>query len=194
MFYGHIMSVATFRFYEEMNDFLPAPLRKSDVEFFFDKQTTVGAALDAFGIPRQAVELILVNSETVDFGRVIEHGDRVAIYPMFESIQVGPLLRVRGKALRKTRFAVDPDLGPLAQALKNRGADVYFSPVLSRPLLIEIARSERRVLLTRHKGWIEGEGLAHAILVGGDDVEKEAERILRRLDLEGEGGYDPSDP
>ena len=188
------MSLATFRFYEEMNDFLPEPLRKMDVQFFFDKETTVGAALDAFGIPGRAVELILVNSETVDFGRIIEHGDRVAVYPMFESIHVGPLLRVRGKALRKTRFAVDPDLGPLAQVLKNRGADVYFSLFLSRHLLIEIARSERRVLLTRNKGWIESEGLARAILVEGDDVEQEAERILRRLDLEGEERHDPTDP
>ncbi len=188
------MSLATFRFYEELNDFLLEPLRKRDVEFFFDKETTVGSALDAFGIPRQAVELILVNSETVNFGRIIEHGDRVAVYPMFESIHVGPLLRVRKIALRKTRFVVDPDLGPLAQALKNLGADVHFSPFLSRPQLIEVVRSERRVLLTRHAGWIEAEGLAHAILVRGGDVEQEAERILRRLDLEGERGHDCTDP
>jgi hypothetical protein len=188
------MSLATFRFYEELNDFLTEPLRKRDVEFFFDKETTVGAALDAFGIPRQAVELILVNSETVDFGRIIERGDRVAVYPMFESIHVRPLLRVRKKALRKTRFAADPDLGPLAQALKNRGADVYLSPFLPRPQLIEVVRSERRVLLTRHAAWIEAEGLTHAILAGDGDVEKEAERILRRLDLEEEEGNDPTDP
>ena len=132
---GHIMSLATFRFYEELNDFLPEPLRKRDVEFFFDKETTVGVALEAFGIPRQAVELILVNSETVDFGCIIAHGDRVAVYPMFESIHVGPLLRVRKKALRKTRFAVDPDLGPLAQALKKpRGGCLFLTFFVSPPI------------------------------------------------------------
>jgi hypothetical protein len=185
------MSLATFRFYEELNDYLPEPLRKKDVGFFFDEETTAGAALEAFGIPRQAVELILVNSETVDFGRIIAHGDRVAVYPMFESIHVGPLLRVRKNALRKTRFAVDPDLGPLAQALKNRGANVCFSPFLSRFQLSETARSEQRILLTRDEGWIEAEGLARAILVRGGDVEREAERILRLLDLVGEGGVHP---
>jgi hypothetical protein len=185
---GYIVSLATFRFYEELNDFFPEPLRKRDVAFFFDKETTVGVALEAFGIPRQAVELILVNSETKDFGCIIAHGDRVAVYPMFESIDVGPLLRVRKKAQRMTRFAVDPDLRPLAQALKCRGADVCFSPFLSRPQLSDIARSEKRILLTRHAGWIEAEGLTHAILVRGDDMEREAGRILRLLDLEREGG------
>lgn len=185
------MPLATFRFYEELNDYLPAALRKRDVDFFFDKETTVGAALEAFGIPREAVELILVNSESVDFGRCIDHGDRLAVYPMFESIHVGPLLRVRKETLRKTRFAVDPDLGALAQALKNREADVFFSPFLSRSQLSDKARSEQRILLTRCGGWVEAEGLARVIFVKGKDVEREAERILRLLDLEGEGEGPP---
>jgi hypothetical protein len=182
------MSLATFRFYEELNDYLPEPLRKRDMDFFFDKEMTVGAALGAFGIPGQAVELILVNAETVDFGRILAHGDRVAVYPMFESIHVGPLLRLRKRTLRKTRFAVDSDLGPLAQALKNRGADICFSASLSRPELTAIARSEYRILLTSHQEWIEAEGLSHAILVREGDAEQEADRILRLLDLEGERG------
>jgi uncharacterized protein len=182
------MSTATFRFYEELNDFLPKSHRKRDLDFFFEKEMTVGAVLEAFGIPREAVELILINDESVDFGRLILDGDRVAVYPMFESINVGPLLRVREKTLRKTRFVVDSDLYLLARALRERGADVYFSPSLSRPQLIEIARSERRVVLTRRAQWTEAEGLARAIVVREGDFEREAERILRRLDLEGEGG------
>jgi hypothetical protein len=180
------MPLATFRFYEELNDYLPEPLRKKDVDLFFEKGMTVGAALEAFGIPGQAVELILVNSETVDFRRIIAQGDRVAVYPMFESIHVGPLLRIRKRALRKTRFAVDSDLGPLAQALKNRGADICFSPSFTRSELSAVARSEYRILLTGQQEWIEAGGLSHAILVKGGDAEREAERILRLLDLGGE--------
>jgi hypothetical protein len=185
------MSLATFRFYEELNDYLPEPLRKREVALFFDKEMTVGAALEAFGIPGRAVELILVNAETMDFGRIIAHGDRVAVYPMFESIHVGPLLRVRKNTLRKTRFAVDSDLSPLAQALKKSGADICFSASLSRTELTAIARSEHRILLTNHQEWIEVEGLTHAILVREGDAEQEADRILGLLGLEGEGGVRP---
>jgi hypothetical protein len=188
------MTLATFRFYEELNDFLPEAARKADVNFFFAEDTTIGAALEAFGVPREAVELILVNSESVDFSCILAQGDRVAVYPMFESMHVGPLLRVREKVLRKTRFAVDPDLGPLARALENRGADVCYSSSLTYAQLGEIARGERRVLLTRHAGWIKAEGFAHAILVEGKDEALEADRILRRLDLAGEGGGDPTGP
>jgi len=71
------MTLATFRFYEELNDFLPEAARKADVDFFFNEETTIGAALEAFGVPREAVELILVNSESVDFSCILAQGDRV---------------------------------------------------------------------------------------------------------------------
>ncbi len=177
------MPLATFRFYEELNDYLPEPLRKRDADFFFHEETTVGTAIEAFGIPLKAVELVLVNSESVDFGCIVVSGDRVAVYPVFESLDVKPILRVRKRALRKTRFAVDANLGPLARALRNRGADVFFSPSLSRQQLSEIARSEKRILLTRDGAWIDAEGFAHAMVVREGDVGREATRIFTRLDL-----------
>jgi hypothetical protein len=182
------MPSATFRFYEELNDYLPESLRKRDRDFFFDKETTVGAAIEAFGITLKAVELILVGSESVDFSCIVANGDRVAVYPVFESLNVKPILRVRKRTLRKTRLAADADLGPLAEALRSRGADVSFSPSMSRQELSEIARSEKRILLTRDGAWIDAEGFTHAMVVREGDVGREAKRILTRLDWEGEGG------
>jgi hypothetical protein len=48
---------------DELNTFLPPGDRKTDRPFAFSGELTVGKAIDARGVPRALVALILVNSE-----------------------------------------------------------------------------------------------------------------------------------
>jgi hypothetical protein len=52
------------------------------------------------------VDLILVNVESSDFTRLIRNGDRVAVCPVFESIDITPVLRLRSQPLRETKFVL----------------------------------------------------------------------------------------
>jgi hypothetical protein len=45
----------------------------------------------------------------------VEDGDRIAVYPMFEALDVTPVLRLRERPLRNPRFALDVQLGALTQ-------------------------------------------------------------------------------
>ena len=54
---------AEFRFYEELNDFLPAERRKQTLEYGFNGHPSVKDSIEAQGIPHTEVELILVNGE-----------------------------------------------------------------------------------------------------------------------------------
>ena len=79
---------ATFRFYEELNDFLPDERRKVEFTLPIDRARSVKDAIESAGVPHPEVDLILVDGVSVDFGHVLRGGERVAVYPMFERLEI----------------------------------------------------------------------------------------------------------
>lgn len=86
---------ATLRLYEELNDYLPRELRKRDVAVRFSPPAPVRHLIETLGVPHTEVELILINGDSVGLETSVDDGDRIAVYPVFESLDVSPLLRVR---------------------------------------------------------------------------------------------------
>jgi len=82
------MPTGTFRFYEELNDFLPNNRKKVDFEATFNGGKSIKDIIEEFGVPPVAVDLILVNGKSVDFNYIIKDGDRVSVYPVFESFNI----------------------------------------------------------------------------------------------------------
>ena len=77
--------IATFRFYAVLNDHLPPLFRQRDMTYRFESGATVRDGIDGLGVPPGDAALIVVNGDTADLKRVLEHGDRVAVYPDFQS-------------------------------------------------------------------------------------------------------------
>ena len=117
------MATASFRFYEELNDFLAPERRRREFSAPCARAATTKHMIEALGVPHTEVELILVNGESVGFERLLQDGDRVAVYPRFEALDITPLLRVRERPLRVTRFVADAHLGGLAHMLRMAGFD-----------------------------------------------------------------------
>jgi hypothetical protein len=117
---------ATFRFYEELNDFLPRHLRKREFARDCPAGASVKHVIEALGVPHTEVELILVNGESVDFTHRITPDDRIAVYPMLEALDITPLLRVRERPLRRPCFVADAHLGGLARLLRLTGYDTLY--------------------------------------------------------------------
>lgn len=55
------------------------------------------------------------------------------IYPVFESLDISPIIRLRAKPLRKIRFIVHVNLGKLAKKLRLLGFDTLYKNNLARP-------------------------------------------------------------
>ena len=127
------MVTATFRFYEELNDFLPPDRRGREFSAPCAPAATTKQAIEALGVPPTEVELILVNGESVGFLRLIEDGDRVAVYPKFEAFDITPLLRVREWALRVTRFVADTQLRIALAVAHDDPKLVAEGPVPGKP-------------------------------------------------------------
>jgi uncharacterized protein with PIN domain len=175
---------ADFRFYEELNDFLPPQRRKHDHRYAFNGHPAIKDAIEAQGVPHTEVDLIVVNGEPVGFGYSLKHDDRAAVYPMFESLDITPLVRLREKPLRRTAFILDVHLGKLARILRLLGFDVLYRTDYDDPEIIQIALAEHRIILTRDRRMLYDRRITHARWLHSTNSEEQASEVIRRFQLE----------
>ena len=143
------MPVAYFRFYAELNDFLPPERRFTEFAYSFLDAAPVKDRIESFGVPHVEVDLILANGQSVDFAYRVQDGDRISIYPVFEAFDIAGLTRLRPEPLRDPRFVLDVHLGRLAAYLRMLGFDTLYQNHCADERLAEISQSEHRILLTR---------------------------------------------
>ncbi len=174
---------ATFRFYEELNDFLAPEHRRRSFTRRCARAATVKHMVEALGVPHTEVELVLVNGESVGFERLIREGDRVAVYPKFEAFDVTPLLRVRAQPLREPRFVADAHLGGLAHLLRMTGFDTLYDNGYHDAQIEHIAIAEQRIVLTRDRDLLKRRGVSHGCYVRAQRSEAQLREVFARLDL-----------
>lgn len=177
------MVMATFRFYEELNDFLPAERRRLEFSVPCAEEATTKHMIEALGVPHTEVELILVNGESVSFDQRLQEGDRVAVYPKFETLDVTPLLRVREQPLRTPRFVADAHLGALARLLRMAGFDTLYDNHYQDREIADIGGREGRIVLTRDRELLKLRSITHGCYVHAVKPVKQFLEIMDRLDL-----------
>jgi uncharacterized protein len=176
-------ALARFRFYEELNDFLPRERRKRDFDYRCARAATIKNAIEALGIPHTEVELILVNGESVDFGYTVRDGDRISVYPKFEAFDIRELLRVRDEPLRDIRFVADAHLGGLARLLRMLGFDTLYSNEITDGQIRAISRIEARVVLTRDRELLKCRTITHGCFVHALRPQEQLREVVERLQL-----------
>lgn len=174
---------AEFRFYEELNDFLLPEQRKETLVYRFSGHPAIKDPIEVLGVPHTEVELILVNGHSVGFDYQLQDGDCVAVYPMFESLDVSPLLKLREKPLRDPRFVLDINLGKLAKRLRLLGFDSLYRNDWRDAELADVAASEGRIVLTRDRRLLYAKRITHGYWVRAVQAERQVEEVLRRFDL-----------
>lgn len=177
------MTEATFRFYAELNDFLPVSRRYLAFTASFDRGTTVKHAVESLGVAHTEIDLILVNGASVDFSYRLEDGDRVSVYPVFESMDISSVSPLRPQPLREPRFILDTHLGRLAVYLRMLGFDTLYSNQADDEDLADISSREQRILLTRDRGLLKRKIVTHGYCVRENQPRKQAVEVIHRFDL-----------
>src|SRR5579859_1976268 len=175
---------AEFRFYEELNDFLPAERRKVAFLIEIDRARSVKDAIESVGVPHTEIDLILVDGISVDFTHVLRGGERVAVYPMFERLDITPIIRLRPLPLRDPRFIADGHLGKLARHLRMAGFDTLWTNDRDDDEIVRIASAERRTILTRDKGMLRRGDVERGYFVRATESEAQLAEAIRALQLE----------
>lgn len=177
------MKPAHFRFYAELNDFLPRSRRQIAFDQMFEGRVSIKHMIEALGIPHPEVDLVLVNGQSVDFSYLVQDGDRISVYPVFESINITPVVRVRPQPLRESRFVLDTHLGRLAAYLRMLGFDTFYRNDFADEELAQISSQEARILLTRDRGLLKRNEVTHGYCVRGTNPRRQLVGVLRRFDL-----------
>ena len=172
-----------FRFYEELNDFLAPDRRKRCFVHDCPGHASIKDVIESLGVPHTEVELILVDGESVDFSYQPRAGQRIAVYPKFEGLDITPLLRVRPQPLRRPRFVLDGHLGKLARLLRLLGLDCDYRNHRDDAELARISAEEDRILLTRDRGLLKRKIVTHGYLPRSDDPRQQLDEVLQRFDL-----------
>ena len=107
------------------------------------------------GVPDHAGWAAYWQAEVRLFSARLLDGDRVSVYPKFEAFDITPLLRVRQRPLRETRFVADAHLGGLARLLRMAGFDTLYDNHYHDREIARLGAEEGRIVLTRDRGLLK---------------------------------------
>ena len=180
----HPAASAEFRFYEELNDFLAPERRRVAFSYSVAGTRSVKDAIESLGVPHTEVDLILVDGVSVGFERVLRGGERVAVYPVFELLDITPLQHLRPRPLRDPRFVLDAHLGKLARHLRMAGFDCLYRNDYRDSEIINAALAEQRIILTRDVGLLKQRLVSHGFFVRETASEAQLCEVVRALQLQ----------
>jgi len=174
---------ASFRFYEELNDFLPSMKRKISFMVSFKGSPSVKNIIEEMGVPHAEIDMILVNGNSVDFSYRLKNDDQVSVYPVFESLNISNIQRLRPTPLREPKFVLDVHLGRLSKYMRLCGFDSLFQRDLNDREIINISSSEHRIILTRDQDLLKAKLVTHGYWIRSSGPEGQLIEVLKRFDL-----------
>ena len=177
------MTTATFRFYARLNTFLPAERRGQAFSCSCAQAATTKHMIEALGVPHTEVALVLANGRHVGLERLIEDGDRIAVYPKFEQLDISTLTASQRLPPGRPRFVADAHLGGLARLLRMAGFDTLFDNGYEDAAMAELANHEGRVLLTRDRALLMHRVVKHGCYVYALKPAKQLRELYERLEL-----------
>jgi len=171
-----------YRFYAELNDFLPPDARQTELSRAVDAPGSVKDFIEGLGVPHPEVELVLVNGRPVDFGCLVGGGDRVAVYPRFRRLPM-PGLPLRPAWTGEPRFLLDVHLGRLASYLRLAGFDAAYARDATDAALAAASRAEGRALLTRDRGLLKRREVERGYWVRETRPRRQLAEVLGHFEL-----------
>ncbi|MBT2387159.1 Mut7-C ubiquitin/RNAse domain-containing protein [Streptomyces sp. ISL-11] len=157
----------------ELRLFAPADRRGAHVALATDGCSTLGHAVESFGVPLTEVGALLAGGHPVASSHVPAHG---------ESIEVRAVARPQAVPGAPLRFLLDVHLGTLARRLRLLGVDAaYESADIGDRALAARSAAERRVLLSRDRGLLRRRELWAGAYVYSDRPEEQVRDVLGRF-------------
>ncbi len=172
---------AYFRFYAELNNFLPPAQRQRRVAHTCSRDASVKHMIEALGVPHTEVDLILVDGTPVDFSHRLHDRESVSVYPCFTGIDTATLPRLR--PLPPERFIADAHLGQLAKNLRMLGFDVLYRNDYSDAAVARISAEENRIVLTRDRDLLIRKDIVYGCYLHSISGDAQIAEVIGRFEL-----------
>jgi uncharacterized protein with PIN domain len=175
------MLQATFRFFGELNYFLPNNKKNISFIHHFKNRASVKDMIESLGVPHPEVHAILVEREAVDFTYLVQDGDRLEVYPA--TTDIISLLPLQPPLPPIPRFILDVHLGKLASYLRLLGFDSLYGQNCQDEELAQISAGEQRILLTRDQRLLMRSIVTYGYYVRATQPDRQVREILKRFNL-----------
>ena len=177
------MSQVYFRFYEELNNYLPKENRKVWFDYCFPDGISLLDAIQSMGVPPDEIDLILVNQQSKGFDHLLQEGDRISVFPVFELFDLTGISLLRDKPLRNPTFICDVHLGRLSKYLRMLGMDTLYSNKYTSDEIIAHSQLEKRIILSRSYQLTRHKEVTHSYWIRSSDPLEQLKDLINKLDL-----------
>ncbi len=147
---------------------------KGEVEFYGKR--SVKDLIESFGVPHTEVKKIIVNQKEKDFSYILEHGDKIYVYPFGEGNRLDVLLK-------HPAFICDVHLWKLARRMRLLGFDTYFEKEASVGELVDIAEKSDKIVLTRSRELLTRKRIKNGLLIRSTDPEIQVLEVIKKFNL-----------
>jgi uncharacterized protein with PIN domain len=134
-------------------------------------------------VPHPEIDLILADGRSVDFSYRLTHMSRISVYPVFESFDISPLVRLRPEPLRHSTFVLDVHLGKLARMMRLLGFDCLYRNDFDDHEIVDISVRQTRIVLTRDRHLLQTSAVTRGYWVRSGNVDDQVDEVLKRFDL-----------
>ena len=169
-----------FRFYAELNDFLPPALRGRGFEGPAAPHESLKHAIEALGVPHTEVAFVLVDGEPGALDQRIAGAGRIGVFPAFRRLGPWPTAGA-GEA---PRFIADVHLARLARMLRFAGYDTLWRATWKDAELVAQARAERRIVLTRDRDLLMHRDVERGCYLRDTEPSAQLAELVRRIGLD----------
>lgn len=169
------MATATFRFHDELADFLAPERRGVAFQYACARAATVKHAIESLGVPHTEAGTLTVNGQPGTLARIVREGDTIDVFP--QDLRNAPVDSVR-------EFVADAHLGGLARLLRMLGFDTLYENAFADRHLLELAAHERRIILTRDRELLKCREVLRGCFVHALKPEAQLREVVARFGLE----------
>ena len=165
------MTMAYFRFFGRLNDFLPRDQREQAVPVKFRGRQSIKHLVESLGVPHPEIGQVQVNDQEGALSAITEDGDHIQVHPVPNGYPADP------------RFILDNHLGRLAAYLRMLGFDCLYRNDYQDEELAETAEQEGRILLSRDRRLLMRNAVRYGYCLRSLDSLEQLMEVIRRFDL-----------
>jgi len=182
----YMSSTAFFRFHGALNDFLRPAQKATAITYSFKDLPAIKDAIEAIGVPHVEVDVILVNNKPVDLVYPLQAASVVQVYPFSNDYHWPPGYTLINHDRIEKKFVADVHLGSLARTLRMLGFDTRYQNDYNDTTIVDLAREEQRIVLTRDIGLLKHKVIRHGYWLRSQRVEAQVAEVVRYYRLEGQ--------
>lgn len=178
--------MAQFRFYAELNEFLPPAQRGREFHRSAAPHASLKHTIEALGVPHTEVGLVLRNGERCPLDhRPLHEGDQISVYPAWRRFALGA-------SQEAPRFIADAHLARLARYLRFAGYDTLLHEHGSDGELAAEARRDWRIVLTRDRQLLMHRDVEQGCYLRPEEPLQQLHELADRLKLDLRPGARPA--